>query len=79
MGDFAGALASNEEFHFGLSRMAGLPIHFRMIEMLWAQCGPLLNHFYGQRGAVWAPQRHPHRAVVTALRRRDGVAARKAI
>lgn len=78
-GEFGRALEFNEQFHFELCRIANLPIQFRIIEMLWAQGGPLLNHFYGRRASVWPPSEHPHLAVVEALRRNQASAARKAI
>ena len=78
-GTFDTALELNERFHFDLCRLARLPVLFRIVEMLWVQCGPFLNHFYGQRRSVWSPARHPHGIVIRALRDGDGAAARAAI
>jgi DNA-binding GntR family transcriptional regulator len=76
---FGRALELNEQFHFELCRVADLPVQFRIIEMLWTQCGPLLNHFYGRQASTWRPADHPHLEIVAAMRRRDGRACRKAI
>lgn len=78
-GAFDRALELNERFHFDLSALAGQPVLFRIVEMLWTQCGPFLNHFYGRRRSVWKPAQHPHGVVIRALRKGDGAAARAAI
>ena len=78
-GAFEEALELNERFHFDLSGLAGQPVLFRIVEMLWTQCGPFLNHFYGRRRSVWLPAQHPHGVVIRALRAGDGAAARAAI
>lgn len=73
------ALALNEEFHFALCRLSRLPVLVRMIEGLWLQCGPTLNHFYAGRTQVWARAEHPHFKAIACLRDRDGAGARAAM
>jgi hypothetical protein len=50
-----------------------------MVESLWLQCGPLLNHFYAGSGGVWSRSLHPHLRVIGCLKRNDGYGARAAI
>jgi DNA-binding GntR family transcriptional regulator len=73
------ALEHNEQFHFALCRLSGLPTLTKMVEMLWLQCGPLLNHFYAGSAGVWPRARHPHLKVIACLQRHDGEGARAAI
>ncbi|MBR0906356.1 MULTISPECIES: GntR family transcriptional regulator [Bradyrhizobium] len=79
-GDYALALRCNEAFHLGLCREAQMPRLFRVVESLWTQMGPFLNFLYkGPEG--WPPPKgeHFHCSVLTALKQRDGAAARQAI
>lgn len=70
-------LAKNQEFHFLLYRNAGMPQLVDMIESLWLQTGPLLNHVVNAAGVKVAADHHG--AALAALRRRDGAATRAAI
>ncbi|WP_245870219.1 GntR family transcriptional regulator [Teichococcus rhizosphaerae] len=76
-GDFPAALQCNEQFHFGLCRLAGLPVLLGLVEILWMQCGPLLSHLYAE-GARNLP-RHGHLEALEGLRRRDAAMVRAAV
>lgn len=78
-GELGDALEQNERFHFGLCQLAGLPMVMKMVEMLWLQCGPLLNLFYNGSARVWPSHQHPHLRVIEGLRRQDGQAVGRAI
>ena len=75
--DFATALQTNEAFHFGLCRLAGMPVLLGLLEILWMQCGPLLSHL--SAGGPENPPRHGHLEALEGLRRRDGALVRAAI
>ncbi|ONG45990.1 hypothetical protein BKE38_25920 [Pseudoroseomonas deserti] len=75
--DFATALQTNEAFHFGLCRLAGMPVLLGLLEILWMQCGPLLSHLYA--GGAENPPRHGHLEALEGLRRRDAARVRAAI
>jgi Transcriptional regulators len=79
-GDYALALRCNEAFHLGLCREAQMPRLFRVVESLWTQMGPFLNFLYkGPEGWPTPKGEHFHCSVLTALKQRDGTAARQAI
>jgi DNA-binding GntR family transcriptional regulator len=78
-GDFAAALAENENFHFELCRLSGSAVLFRIVENLWIQFGPILSYLYDSRERPFRDRVHAHILVVEALRRGDAGAARKAI
>ncbi len=46
LSNYAVALTENENFHFGLCRLANSPALFRIVENLWMQFGPILSHLY---------------------------------
>lgn len=75
--DFATALQKNEQFHFGLCRLGGMPVLLGLVEILWMQCGPLLSHLYDKGPLAWP--RHGHLEVLDGLRRGDSEAARAAV
>ncbi|QEX22937.1 GntR family transcriptional regulator [Hypericibacter adhaerens] len=70
-------LAKNQEFHFRLYQASQMPTAMQMIESLWLQAGPLLNLALSEFG-LRVGQDH-HAALLEALERRDGKAARIAI
>lgn len=76
--DYKATLEANEKFHFALYGAADMPLASSMIEGLWVQIGPYLNLLYPEfdrtRKGVSA-----HTAVIRALKKKDGKAARKAI
>lgn len=80
-GDGAVAMAHNKDLHFALYRAARLPLLFGMIETLWLQIGPVLNlDFLAGPERLRQGEAHLHHAaLVAALKRRDGEAARKAL
>ncbi|KAA2213489.1 GntR family transcriptional regulator [Teichococcus oryzae] len=73
-GDFAAAVQANEQFHFGLCRLARMPVLLGLVEILWMQCGPLLGHLYAE-----APPYNGHRDALAALRRGDAEGVRAAM
>jgi DNA-binding GntR family transcriptional regulator len=70
-------LARNREFHFTIYNAAQLPIMMAIIEQLWLQIGPLLNHIAIE--SVIKNAHNHHRTAIDALRVGDGKAARAAI
>jgi DNA-binding GntR family transcriptional regulator len=77
--DFATALAENENFHFGVCRLAQSPAFFRMVENLWMQFGPTLSYVYEGNSRPFRGQKHAHLKVIEALRKRDPERARRAL
>ena len=77
--NFAVALAENENFHFGLCKLARSPALFRMVENLWMQFGPILSYLYESNSRPFHGQKHGHVRVIEALRKRDPERARTAI
>jgi DNA-binding GntR family transcriptional regulator len=70
-------LAKNQEFHFALYQAAEMPVAMAIIESLWLQTGPLLNHVMNEHGFQAASDHHG--AALAALKRRDGAGVRRAI
>lgn len=70
-------LLSNRAFHFTLYRAAGMPLATAMIESLWVQSGPFLNHVMTDDAEQLGSDHHG--AVLRALARRDGGGVRAAI
>jgi DNA-binding GntR family transcriptional regulator len=77
--NFAMALAENENFHFGVCRLARSPALFRMVENLWMQFGPTLSYLYDSKSRPFHGQKHGHIRILEALRKHDGELARKAM
>jgi DNA-binding GntR family transcriptional regulator len=77
--NFAAALAENENFHFGVCRLAQSPALFGVVENLWMQFGPTLSYLYDSQSRPFHGQKHGHVRVMEALRKRDPELARKAI
>jgi len=77
--NFAAALAENENFHFGVCRLARSPTLFRVVENLWMQFGPILSYLYDAQARPFHGQKHGHLRVIEAFRQRDPELARKAI
>lgn len=77
--NFSMALAENENFHFGVCRLARSPALFRIVENLWMQFGPILSYLYDSRSRPFHGQKHGHIRVIEALRRHDPERARKAM
>jgi DNA-binding GntR family transcriptional regulator len=74
-------IQSNKDLHFAVYRAARLPTLLSMIEALWLQVGPVFNVDlrHGSKRVSEAPAIKHHHALVLALRRRDGAAARAAL
>lgn len=71
-------LAYNEEFHFTVYRAARSPVLLSVVEPLWLQMGPFLNHLFSAvrpSGTFYKD----HADAVEALSRRDGEAAGQAL
>jgi DNA-binding GntR family transcriptional regulator len=73
----AAYLALHSDFHFRIYRAAAMPTALAITESLWMQTGPLLHHLMG--GRTLGAARSQHKAVIAALRRHDGAAARRAL
>jgi DNA-binding GntR family transcriptional regulator len=76
--DYDAAIQANFDFHFGIYLRSGMPQLNGMLENLWIQVGPLLNHLYPHGHPTYAG-RHQHEHVLDALRRRDRRALSAAI
>jgi DNA-binding GntR family transcriptional regulator len=77
--NFAMALAENENFHFGVCRLAQSAMLFRIVENLWMQFGPTLSYLYDSKSRPFHGQKHGHIRIIEALRKHDGELARKAM
>lgn len=71
-------LAQNESFHFAVYRAARSPVLLQTIEGLWTQIGPYLNYLFADIKLVESLTTY-HVAVIEALQRKDGPAARRAM
>jgi DNA-binding GntR family transcriptional regulator len=71
--DYVTAVRANFDFHFGLYRCSGMPQLINMLENLWIQHGPMLNHLY-PHGHPTYDDKHQHVNVLDALARRDEAA-----
>lgn len=76
-GDAANYLALNREFHFSIYRSARSQVVQPMIERLWLRAGPWLNIM--RQGATLGMGLDHHAEILHALRRGDGVRARRAL
>ena len=72
----------NKQFHFTAYAAAKMPALSSLIEGLWLRIGPVLNldlRNSGSRRRSDLPSVHAHRALLDALRARDGAAAKTAL
>ena len=72
----------NKQFHFTAYAAAQMPALSSLIEGLWLRIGPVLNldlRNSGSRRRSDLPSVHAHRALLDALRARDGAAAKIAL
>lgn len=76
--DYETAVRANFDFHFGLYRLSKMPALIGMLENLWIQHGPMLNHLYPE-GHPTYDREHQHVYVLRALRGRDIDALCKAV
>ncbi len=79
--DLPRAVALNKDFHFAVYDAAGLPALVEIIGGLWLKVGPIINldlRENPERLATGGAVRF-HAETVSAIRRRDGAAARAAI
>ena len=76
--DYYSAIQANFDFHFGIYLRSGMPQLIGLLENLWIQVGPMLNHLY-PHGHPTYEGRHQHEHVLKALRNRDGAALSAAI
>lgn len=73
-------LAANRRFHFRLYEAAGTVVFQPVIESMWMQIGPHLNHVFSSRsGHATVQADHHHNELLRALRRQDAAAAAKAV
>ncbi len=79
--DLPRAVALNKDFHFAVYDAAGLPALVEIIGGLWLKVGPIINldlRENPERLATGGAVRF-HAETVSAIRRRDGAAARAAV
>jgi DNA-binding GntR family transcriptional regulator len=74
-------LAANCRFHFRLYESADAPVMLAVIQSMWLQIGPHLNHIFRlqRRASATARVDHHHNDLLRALRRQDAEAAAKAV
>ncbi|MFD1109690.1 GntR family transcriptional regulator [Pseudoroseomonas ludipueritiae] len=72
--NFVAAVQANEKFHFGICRLAAMPVLLGLVENLWMQCGPLLSRLYEV-----APLYNGHQEALTALSNGDAEGVRTAM
>ena len=77
-GDWATALQTNFDFHFGIYTRSGMATLTEVLESLWIRIGPLLSELYPDNHPTYA-ERHQHLNILDALRARDPFALREAI
>ncbi|ROM65565.1 GntR family transcriptional regulator [Pseudomonas brassicacearum] len=75
--DLPAALKCNQEFHYALAEIAGMPMLAGFLDGLWMRTGPLIARAYGSFNERMAIDHHWE--VLDALQRRDGAKAREAI
>jgi len=68
--DYETAVRVNFDFHFGLYRHSRMPALIAILENLWIQHGPMLNHLYPEGHPVYDNE-HQHLSILRALRRHD--------
>ena len=68
--DYETAVRANFDFNFGLYRQSNMPALIGMLENLWIQHGPMLNHLYPD-GHPTYDEDHQHVNVLKALRAGD--------
>lgn len=73
-GELEAYLDIHRQFHFGVYRMAGIPILFEMIESLWLRCGPVLTFVIPEYVLSLKGTDH-HLKLINALRDGDADAA----
>ena len=71
-------LSQNKSFHFIVYRAARSPVLLQTIESLWTQIGPCLNYLFEDIKLVESLTSH-HLDVLDALKRGDGLSARRAM
>jgi len=76
--DYDVAIQANFDFHFGIYLRSEMPQLIAMLENLWIQLGPMLNHLY-PHGHPTYDGPHQHQLVLEALRARDSTALGAAI
>jgi DNA-binding GntR family transcriptional regulator len=77
-GDPQTYLALNKEFHLTIYQAAGNPLLMDLIEKLWVRAGPVMTYLF-RNSSVAMQSVGPHDAILAALRRADGPAARAAV
>lgn len=75
--DRARYVPANRDFHFTIYRAAGSNALLGIIESLWLQIGPYFNIL--NLTDNWGAANIEHKAMLSALSRRDGDAVRKAL
>jgi DNA-binding GntR family transcriptional regulator len=75
--DLPAALRHNHEFHFALTEIAEMPVLTTLLDGLWMRTGPLIAQAYASFNERMAVDHHWE--VFTALKEKNGDAARAAI
>jgi len=75
-GNIARAVEINQIFHFALAEIAAMPVLRAILQNLWLQMGPVIAAAYAGGGRTMIEH---HYVVLSAIRQRDGKAAKQAI
>ncbi|MDN0081678.1 GntR family transcriptional regulator [Crenobacter sp. SG2305] len=75
-GDIEAGCNLNQQFHFALVEIAGMPFLKGILYRIWLQMGPLISAVYAEGGMDMIDYHPP---VITAIQRQDGAAAATAI
>ncbi|HEX2519252.1 MAG TPA: GntR family transcriptional regulator [Castellaniella sp.] len=75
------AILLNKQLHFSLYAASGMPMLVKIIESLWLRIGPILNYDLRSGSARTRNKTAVahHEAMIAALERGDGAAARQAL
>src|ERR1700727_2480898 len=76
--DYEKATLANFHFHFQIYRASHMVDLVAILESIWLRNGPLLKYLYPYAPPTY-PGQHQHLTLMEALRRRDPIAARRAV
>lgn len=75
LGDVAGYMKANQDFHFAIYEQSRSALLMDMARSLWLKVGPFMRVVFGQLGTVQLPKDH-HQDLINAMIANDEMAAR---
>jgi DNA-binding GntR family transcriptional regulator len=75
LGDVAGYMQANQDFHFAIYEMARSALLMDMARSLWLKIGPFMRVVFGQLGTVQLPKDH-HQDLINAFISKNAEGAR---